>query len=314
MTTQLDIRHLALLLALIEAPSMTVAAERLGLTQSALSHRLREAERRLDVALFFRDGRRLRPTEAGERLALTARRLLSELAAAEAVAMGRKGSERQTAVRVGQGLYSAAGWFPDFVALTAARAADLRPILAGDAGDEPLKDLLAGEIDLALVPGDSEAAGVDRRAVFGDRLVAVLPRGHALLAKSYLEAADFAGETFLAYGYRPLPGFEYEQLMRPAETYPGEVLRVGPPEVVAGLVARGFGVSVLSRWMLRPFLREGRIAVRRLTAQGLPLTWYAAVRSRDAPDAGSRRLAELLAAWGAGAETQPPPDTGASGR
>lgn len=312
MDAQLDIRHLALLVALIEAPSMTAAAERLGLTQSALSHRLREAERRLDVALFFRDGRRLRPTEAGERLALTARRLLSELAAAEAAAMGRKGSARQAAVRIGQGLYSASAWFPDFVALAAERRPELRPILAGDAQAEPFKELLSGEIDLALMPGESDAAGVDRRPVFSDQLVAVLPRGHSLLAKPYLEAADFAGETFLAYGFRPLPGFEYEQLMRPAESYPGEVIRAGPPEAVAGLVARGFGVSVLSRWMLRPYLREGRIALRRLTAQGLPLTWYAAVRSRDAPDAGSRKLAELLADWGAAAP-QSVPAEGASG-
>lgn len=301
MATQLDIRHLALLVVLIEQPSMTAAATHLGLTQSALSHRLREAERRLDVALFFRDGRRLRPTEAGERLALTARRLLSELAAAEAAAMGRKGSERQTAVRIAQGLYSATAWFPDFVAVAAKRASDLRPILAAAASGDPLRPLLSGEIDLAVVPGETEAAGVDRRLVFEDQLVAVLPRGHALTGKPFLEAADFAGETFLAYGYQPLPGFEYERLMRPAGTYPGEVLRVGPPEVVAGLVERGFGVSVLSRWMVRPFLRKGKVALRRLTEQGLPLNWYAAVRGRDAPDAGSRRLAELLAAWGSGA-------------
>ena len=268
------------------------------MTQSALSHRLREAERRLDVALFFRDGRRLRPTEAGERLALTARRLLSELAAAEAAAMGRKGTARLSVVRVGQGLYSAAGWFPAFVARAAERSAGLRPILSADASDDPLKSLLTGDIDLAIVPGESEAMGIDRRPVFRDQLVAVLPRGHALADKPYLEAADFAGESFLAYGYRPLPGFEYERLMRPAGIYPGEVLRAGPPEVVAGLVERGFGVSVLSRWMLRPFLKRGKLVMRRLTQGGLPLTWYAAVRGDAAPDAGSRRLAELLAAWG----------------
>lgn len=299
MLPQLDIRQLALLVALIEQPSMTAAAEQLGLTQSALSHRLREAERRLDVRLFYRDGRRLRPTEAGERLALTARRLLAELAAAEAAAMGRKGSARQAVVRIAQGLYSAAAWFPDFVSLTAEKAADLRPVLVRDAGGDPLRGLLSGEIDLALMPGEAEAAGVDRRLVFEDQLVAVLPRGHALTRKPFLEADDFAEESFLAYGYQPLPGFEYERLMRPAATYPGEVVRVGPPEVVAGLVERGFGVSVLSRWMVRPFLREGRLAARRLTREGLTLNWYAAVRGQDAPDAGSRRLAELLASWSA---------------
>lgn len=300
MLPQLDIRQLALLVALIEQPSMTVAAEQLGLTQSALSHRLREAERRLDVRLFYRDGRRLRPTEAGERLTLTARRLLAELAAAEAAAMGRKGSARQAVVRITQGLYSATAWFPDFVALAAEQAGDLRPVLAGEAGGDPLRALLSGEIDLALMPGEAEAAGIDRRLVFEDQLVAVLPRGHALAQKPYLEADDFADRTFLAYGFQPLPGFEYERLMRPAATYPGEVIRVGPPEVVAGLVERGFGVSVLSRWMVRPFLREGRLVTRRLTESGLPLNWYAAVRGQDARDAGSRRLAEILASWSAG--------------
>lgn len=64
----LDLRHLQLIQAIIETGRITDAAEKLGVTPSALSHRLREAERRLDVPLFTRMHKRLRKTPAADPL------------------------------------------------------------------------------------------------------------------------------------------------------------------------------------------------------------------------------------------------------
>ena len=79
----LDLRHLELIQAIIETGRITDAAENLGVTPSALSHRLREAERRLDVPLFIRMHKRLRATPAAEYMAVVAERILSDLNHAE---------------------------------------------------------------------------------------------------------------------------------------------------------------------------------------------------------------------------------------
>ena len=68
MDVKLEIRHLRLLAAVAQTGSVTEAGKRLHLTQSALSHQLRDAEEKLGTALFLRLGKRMVLTPAGEKL------------------------------------------------------------------------------------------------------------------------------------------------------------------------------------------------------------------------------------------------------
>src|SRR5438309_903148 len=79
----LGLPHLKLVRAIVREGGITKAAARLHLTQPALSHQLKDAEERLGTRLFLRQGRRLVPTAAGERLVRAAEAVLSELGAAE---------------------------------------------------------------------------------------------------------------------------------------------------------------------------------------------------------------------------------------
>src|SRR5215204_2539912 len=75
----LDMRHLRLITTLHDAGTATAAAARLGLTQSAVSHQLREIESRIQAPVCVRTGRRLVLTPAGLRLLETARVVVAEL-------------------------------------------------------------------------------------------------------------------------------------------------------------------------------------------------------------------------------------------
>src|SRR5690349_901398 len=106
----LEVRHLRLVAAVADTGSVTRAARRLHLTQSALSHQLRDVETRLGTALFARTARRMVPTPAGERLLATARRVLDELAGAERD-LGAAAADAGVA-RVATQCYTCYHWLP----------------------------------------------------------------------------------------------------------------------------------------------------------------------------------------------------------
>ena len=80
---RLDIKHWQMLKAIDEVGTLRQAAYVLGISQSALSHRLAEAERRLGGLLFVREGRRLRQTSAGRAMTQTASQIIPALQRAE---------------------------------------------------------------------------------------------------------------------------------------------------------------------------------------------------------------------------------------
>src|SRR2546421_12688139 len=111
MRVDLEIRHLQLVAAVADVGSLTRAGDRLHLTQSALSHQLRDIESRLGAPLFLRIGKRLVLTPAGERLLASAREVLARLErTAEEVrqmSRGRAGVLRRTT-----GCYHGFHWLP----------------------------------------------------------------------------------------------------------------------------------------------------------------------------------------------------------
>src|SRR5215472_13626923 len=107
----LEIRHLKLVEAVAETGSVTRAGHRLHLTQSALSHQLRDAEEQLGVALFERKNGRMSLTSAGGRLLETARTVLAELERAESEIQRSSGPARGL-LRISTQCHTVYHWFP----------------------------------------------------------------------------------------------------------------------------------------------------------------------------------------------------------
>ncbi len=302
MIPKLEVRHLLMLQAITETGSVTRAAERLAVTQSALTHRIREAERRLGVALFKRVGRRVFLTPAGERLQGTAVRVIDELQRAEDELRVPSGQAREV-VRLGQGTYSRFHWLPELVNVLARTEPDLEIDLVARATHQPLVALQEGAADAVIVQGERRETGRFRwLRLQPDQLVAIMAPTHALAHKPYLVAEDFADERYITYSLTPEPGFEWQQVMRPANVRPRRLSLVQVPEAIIDLVRAGFGVSVLSSWFVEPEVEDGTLVAKPVTRDGITLNWWLAIRATEREGSPTRRLADAIIAWSGRAE------------
>src|SRR5215471_5991500 len=146
-TMNLDIRHLKLIVAVTEEKSVTRAGEVLHLTQSALSHQLREIEDKLGTPLFLRMNKKMILTPAGDRLLRTARQVLDEVKLAEdhisQIAANRLGT-----LRVSTECYTCYHWLPEVMKQFRRKFPGVEVKIEAQATHRPIQALLEGTLDL----------------------------------------------------------------------------------------------------------------------------------------------------------------------
>lgn len=295
MLPRLGTNHLALIAMLSETRAVGDAARRLGLTQSAASHRLREAERRVGAPLVRRHARGIELTEAGERVAQFAERFLAELLEIEQDIESARGGR---VVRWGQATYSRYHWLPSFFAFLAEIEPTLTPNLSGGATTRPLASLIDGTVDVSTVYArPSESKRFDWYPLGEDPFVAVMLPGHRLAEREYVTAEDFGREKLFLYPFASEPGFEWETLLgRPTAPF-RNATTMPTPEAAIDLVRAGLGMSLISRWAVGPELAAGTLIQKPIGVEGTTLDWWAVTRAGEAEGSPAMRLVRALMSW-----------------
>jgi LysR family transcriptional regulator for metE and metH len=291
----LEVRYLRLVQAIADEGTMTRAAERLHLTQPALSHQLAAIERRLGGPLFLRLRRRMVPTGAGERLLVAARQVLCELERAEEE-IRRSTSGRRGLLRLATECSTVYRWLPARLRLLRRRHPDLEIQVAAEATSRPLAALLDGRLDLAIVRDPPADRRLRAEALFADEMVAVLAAGHRLARRRFLGAEDFAAEHLIVYSSPKEEDFAFSDLLLPARVLPARVSQVQFSQAIVELVKAGLGVSVAPRWTVAEEVSAGAVAAVALTSRGIFRHWHAATLAAAPAPPYLREFVELLAA------------------
>ena len=294
--SRLDIRHLRMLQAMAITGNITHAAGILQLTQSALSHQIREAERRLGLRLFVRAAQHMRMTPAAHSLNDEAGRILAQLAQVER-SVTRAGAAARHAVRIGCGAYSCYRWLPRFLNGFQSGAPDIDIEVVADATQQPVKALLDRKIDLAVTSSAPARSTLRSLRLFRDELILIMARDHPLIRKKVISAHDLSDQVYISYSDVAEKGHEFEAFLKPARVSYRRLMKVELTEAIIELVICGFGVSILSRWAVGHYLKTGALASARVTSRGLYVDWYAAVRKAEPKDAAASRMAEALQYW-----------------
>ena len=279
MDSIIELRHLKTLLALEETGSVSLAAKRVFLTQSALSHQIRMLENHYGAPLFERKSTPLRFTPVGERLLRLAHDLLPQVTDAERdlarIIEGEAGE-----LRIAVECHTCFDWLMPAMG-------EFRPIwpqieldiVSGFQAD-PIGLLLQHRADLAIVSEAEKQNGISFQPLFAYEMVGICAPDHPLAAKNVWTAEDFIGETLITY---PVPD---EMLDLPKKILIPK--NINPPRrhseltiAIIQLVASRRGIAALPYWTVMPYLEKGYVVHRQITDDGLQSKLYAAIRTED---------------------------------
>jgi LysR family transcriptional regulator for metE and metH len=280
MDVNLEIRHLRLLATVAEEESVTAAGRRLHLTQSALSHQLRDAEERLGTPLFLRLGKRMALTAAGTKLLVAARRILKDLKAAELEVLGLNG-DTHGVIRLSTECYTCYHWLPPVLTSFHTRFPKVEISIDMEATHHPAEELLAGNLDVAVMYCPPEHNNLQFSLLCEDELLVVMSPEHRLAARRRVQPEDLAGETLLIYPPREESTL-IQKILVPAGVEMGRVMEIPLTEAIVEMVAAGVGIAFLACWSVSPHLESKKIVGRTLGNPGFRRSWYA-VTLRNRP-------------------------------
>ncbi|NSY40207.1 LysR family transcriptional regulator [Leisingera sp. ANG59] len=246
----IDIQPLAILREIERTGSLTLAADKLCLSQSAVSHAIRRFEERYEVKLWEREGRKLRLTPAGDYLLGLAMRVLPQLehgaGVLEDYARGRRG-----VIRVGMECHPCQDWLMRVVDPFLAEWPDVELDVTSAFQFGGLAALLGHEIDILVTPDPVDRPGLEYKPVFDYELVLAVAETHPLAQKQRIEPGDLTGETLITYPVANERLDIYTRFLVPAHALPRRHRKVETTDLMLRLVASGRAVSATPDWLLR---------------------------------------------------------------
>jgi DNA-binding transcriptional LysR family regulator len=270
------LRDLRYFVAVAEELSFTRAAERLVVSQPALSKQIRQLELMLGASLFERDRRRVSLTEAGSALLATARQLVADWDVAVGQIDQLVTAEKQTLT---VGLLTSLGrdLYPSIARVFADRQPGWRLVLRMHDWSDATAGLADRSTDVAFVWLPVNDARIAHSVLLSERRWVALARGHCLAAQPEIDFDDLADEPFVALprSAGALREFWLAMDARADGIPPRIAAEAKTPEEKFELIAAGAAIGLLSEGNVALYARPDIVCrpVRGLAPSVLAVAW-----------------------------------------
>jgi LysR family transcriptional regulator for metE and metH len=272
--------HLAIVQEVDKQGSLTAAANVLCLTQSALSHSMRKLEEQLGTQIWLREGRSLRPTQAGQYLLAVANRVLPQLALAEErihqFAQGERGS-----LRIGMECHPCYQWLLKIVSPYLSEWPDVDVDVKQKFQFGGIGALFGYEIDLLVTPDPLYKPGLRFEPVFDYEQVLVVSRDHPLAKVAYVKPEQLTTEVLITYPVAIDRLDIYTQFLMPAGITPRRQKSIETTDIMLQMVASDRGVAALPRWLAQEYADRMPVVPLRLGKHGIAKQIFLGAREAD---------------------------------
>ncbi|WP_024539105.1 LysR family transcriptional regulator [Comamonas badia] len=272
--------HLAIVQEVEKQGSLTAAAQVLHVTQSALSHSMKKLEHQLGTAVWLREGRSLRLTQAGQYLLTVANRVLPQLDLAEE-RLGQFAEGQRGSLRIGMECHPCYQWLLKIVSPYLAAWPDVDVDVKQKFQFGGIGALFGYEIDLLVTPDPLYKSGLHFEPVFDYEQVLVVNARHRLADAVHIEPRDLEREVLITY---PVPTERldiYTQFLLPAGIAPRRHKTMETTDIMLQMVASGRGVTALPRWLVDEYAETLGIAAVRLGPHGIAKQIHLGMRAGE---------------------------------
>ncbi|MEO9967397.1 MAG: LysR family transcriptional regulator [Reichenbachiella sp.] len=277
----MEIKYLKLIQTIADEGNISNSADRLFLTQSALSHQLKEIEERLGFKIFIRSRNNWKLTGEGIELYKLSQTVLNEIEERLLKIKDIREGSRGT-IRISTECYSFYHGLPKFIQKMGLLYPQINIHMIVEATHHPVSKLLSNEIDIALVTTKPENSRLKTIELFEDEVYAIMHPENLLADKKYLEAQDFTHQHLIIHSFPLETVSVYNLFLRPHKVESEKVTAIPLTEVALELVQTNMGITCLPRWTLKSFKLPHHLAFKPLGPNGLKRKHYLVYRSEDA--------------------------------
>lgn len=278
----MEIRHLKLIREVADKKSLTKAKDALFLSQSALSHQLKEIEGQLGTPVFHRVNKQLILTGAGKMVLESADRILADLERTE-LSIKKYVSGQTGTLRIATQCYTCYHWLPSLLKDFKKEFPNVEIEILHSNDSEVEDQVLNGKIDLAIIYESLDKPNINYQELFRDEMFALVTPDSPLADKKFLVAEDFEDQNVIIHSY-PLESVTlFSQVLTPAGVKPKQVMQVQVTEAILEMVKAGLAINVMASWIVEPYLKSNEIKLIPVTKRGIHRTWYAITMKQENP-------------------------------
>ena len=274
----MELKYFRLIKTIAEEGSIANSTERLFLTQSALSHQLRELEERLGFKVFHRTRNKWELTQEGSELYKLANKLFSSIDEGFSNIKNIKDGSKGT-IKLSAECQSFFHSIPSFIQKMGILYPEIDIDVTLGATHQTISQVLSDDIDIAIVTSKPQSDELSCIQVFEDEIFALLHRENSLYDLEYLDASHFTDVHLLINSF-PLEGVAvYEQFLKPNKINPIKISAIPFTEISLSMINANMGVMCAPKWQLAPFKKSKELIFKRLGKNGLKRKHYLVVKT-----------------------------------
>lgn len=279
-----------------EMKSFSKAAAAKLMSQSAMSHLIKNLEEELGVRLLTRQGKTVTPTSMGRLFYEHARRILDQYGKLDN-ALNTAAGLIKGPLHLGAGATVSSYLLPQVFYSFSREYPEIQIELSVSSEDRIVSDLLEGMVEFGIIQGSIKNPMIIAQEIADDEIVIIASEDNPLARKKTVTAADLESQRFIMPDIGSGTREFADELFREAGIDPERIkisMTIGSPELITQLVRAGAGISFVSKWSIFGAIKEGSIRLLNLRGGRIRRKFYLVSMEREPSTAATRAFADFI--------------------